>query len=69
MRSSKKKILDDKYTLRKNLRKGMNEVDVIREFQVKVYEQKRGEVSKIIKTLEEVRLVYATKLRTNFMEL
>ncbi|CAD8199311.1 unnamed protein product [Paramecium pentaurelia] len=66
---SKKKILDDKNALRKNLRKGMNEVDVIREYQVKVYEEKRGEVGKIIKTLEEVKLVYAQKLRTNFMEL
>ncbi|CAD8180565.1 unnamed protein product [Paramecium octaurelia] len=66
---SKKKILDEKNALRKNLRKGMNEVDVIREYQVKVYEDKRGEVGKIIKTLEEVKLVYAQKLRTNFMEL
>ncbi|CAD8110308.1 unnamed protein product [Paramecium sonneborni] len=66
---SKKKILDDKNALRKNLRKGMNEVDVIREYQEKIYEEKRGEVSKIIKTLEEVKLVYASKLRTNFMEL
>lgn len=47
----------------------MNEIDVIREYQEKVYEDKRGEVGKIIKTLEEVKLVYASKLRTNFMEL
>jgi len=51
------------------LRKGMNEVDVIREYEEKLYSEKRTEMGNIIKILEEVKVTYATKFRSNFMEL
>jgi len=47
----------------------MNEVDVIREYEEKLYSEKRTEMGNIIKILEEVKVTYATKFRSNFMEL
>ena len=47
----------------------MNEVDVIREYEEKQYSEKRTEMGNIIKILEEVKVTYATKFRSNFMEI
>lgn len=47
----------------------MNEIDVAREYEEKVFQEKRSEMGTVIKILEEVKVTYAAKFRSNFMEL
>ncbi|KAM3129070.1 hypothetical protein pb186bvf_018848 [Paramecium bursaria] len=66
---SKQQELKDKEQKRKDLRKDVGQIDIVREHESKEFQNKRNEVSSLIKVLEEVKVIFATKFRANYMEL